>query len=102
MDGSTRIELIQMGWKIHSVVEENYLQYPATKNGDNGSGNWMEKQRLLMADMAIHLFQTALKPGNIALDTLKNNLHAILTISDQFLPHADFKKATEKIYIDHQ
>jgi hypothetical protein len=48
--------------------------------------------------MAIHLLQTAINPGNIELDKLRNNLYAILTISDQFLPHADLKKATEKIY----
>jgi hypothetical protein len=41
--------------------------------------------------MAIHLLQTAIKAGNIDLDKLKNNLHAILTIPDQFLPKAGLK-----------
>ena len=48
--------------------------------------------------MAIHLLQTAMNPGNIELDKLKNNLHSILTISDEFLPNAELKKATEKLY----
>ena len=48
--------------------------------------------------MALHLLQTSLKPGDIALDKLRNNIHAIHTISDQFLPHAELKQATEKIY----
>jgi hypothetical protein len=41
---------------------------------------------------------TALKPGELELDLLRNNLHAILTISDQFLPKAELKMATTKIY----
>ena len=48
--------------------------------------------------MAIHLLQTALKPGEIELDKLRNNLHAVLTISDQFLPQAGLKQATANIY----
>jgi hypothetical protein len=50
--------------------------------------------------MAIHLLQTAIKPGDIELDKLRNNLHAILTIADPFLPHAGLKEATGKIYVD--
>lgn len=100
MDELKRKELMKMGWQIHGAVEEGYLRHPATKQGENGADDWLEKQRLLLADMAIHLLQTAIKPGSIELDKLKDNLHAILTISDQFLPHAELKKATEKIYID--
>ena len=59
---------------------------------------WLDKQRLLLADMAIHLLQTALKPGEIELDKLRNNLHAIMTISDGFLPHAGLKEARSTIY----
>jgi len=85
---------------MHRVVEESYLHHPATSREENRSDDWLEKQRLLLADMAIHLLQTAIKPGNIELEKLRNNLHAILTISDQFLPLAELKKATEKIYVD--
>ena len=97
MDDHTRNELIRMGWHIHGVVEESYRHHPATRD-ENRPDEWREKQRLLLADMAIHLLQTALQPGTIELDKLQNNLHAILTISDQFLPLAGLKKATEKIY----
>jgi hypothetical protein len=98
MNDLQRTEIIQMGWRIHSVVEESYLRQIGTKGAESGAEDWPEKQRLLLADMAIHLLQTAINPGNIELDKLRNNLYAILTISDQFLPHADLKKATEKIY----
>ena len=59
------------------------------------SAEWMEKQRWLLADMAIHLLQTAIKPGPMELERLKDNMHAILTVSDQFLPHAELKKAAQ-------
>jgi len=95
MDDSTRAGLIKTGWEVHGVVEDALLRHPAVK----GSGpDWLDKQCLLLADMAIHLLQTALAPGEIELDKLRNNLHAILTISDQFLPHAGLKDATRKIY----
>jgi hypothetical protein len=100
MDDLTRAGIIKTGWEIHRVVEESLLRHPATKESGRVTADWLDKQRLLLADMAIHLLQTALKPGDIELDKLKNNLHAILTISDQFLPHAELKQATKKIYMD--
>jgi hypothetical protein len=48
--------------------------------------------------MAIHLFQSAVKPGEFEIEKLTNNIHAILTIADQFIPHAGLKNATEKLY----
>jgi hypothetical protein len=94
MDDLTRADIIKTSWGIHGVVEQGLLGHPATR----GSAGWPDKQRLLLADMAIHLLQTALRPGEIELDKLRNNLHAILTISDPFLPHAGLKQATGKIY----
>lgn len=94
MDEEMRDEITRKGWEIHAGVENAYLSHPATKNVPI---EWMEKQRLLLADMAIHLLQTAIKPGTIELEDLKNNMHAILTVSDQFLPHAELKKAAEKL-----
>jgi hypothetical protein len=48
--------------------------------------------------MAIHLLQTAIQPGNIELSKLRNNLHTILTISDQFLPNSGLKNVIDNIY----
>ncbi len=94
MNDVDRQKLLKTSWEMHTLVETAYLNHNATK----GDHEWLEKQRILLADMALHLLQTALKPGEIELDKLKNNLHSVLTISDQFLPNADLKKATEKLY----
>jgi hypothetical protein len=94
IEDDLRRKIIDTGWEIHEIVEQSYLAYPAKK----GDADWLEKQRILLADMAIHLLQTSVKPGGIELDKLRNNLNAILTIADQFLPEAELKKATEKIY----
>lgn len=94
MDDATRAGIVATGWRIHDAVEDSLLRHPATK----GSADWPDKQRLLLADMAIHLLQTALAPGDIRLDKLRNNLHAILTVSDGFLPQAGLREATTKLY----
>jgi hypothetical protein len=83
MDDPARAGIIKAGWEIHAVVEEAAI----------GSSDQLERRRLLLADMAIHLLQTAIAPGEIELNKLKNNLHAILTLADPFLPHAELKKA---------
>jgi len=69
--------ILEQSWQIHDLIENSYFAYPSAK-GDDG---WLEKQRILLADMAIYLLQTSVKPGGIELDKLRNNLHAILTIS---------------------
>ena len=94
MTDNEKNELIKTSWDLHNFVEEKYLKDMAAK-GDKG---WDEKQRILLADMAIHLFQTSLKPGKMDLDKLKNNLHSILTITDEFLPDAELIKATDKLF----
>ena len=86
--------IIKTSWQIHGLVEQSYLDHPAKK----GEAQWLDKQRILLADMALHLLQTAINPEQIELDKLKNNLNAILTISDQFLPEAGLKQATHKLY----
>lgn len=94
MDDVKKREIIKTSWEAHALVEEFYLSLDAV----DGEPAWAEKQRVLLADMALHLLQTSLKPGEMDINKLRNNLHAILTISDTFLPQAELKKATAKIY----
>jgi hypothetical protein len=101
MDATQRAALASMGWQIHAAVEEAYLCHPAAGGASPANAEWLEKQRLLLADMAIHLLQTAIKPGEIAPDQLRNNLHAILTIADQFLPEAQLKAASARLWTEN-
>ena len=94
MNEDKKLELIATSWKMHADVENAYLANPASQADEN----WHDKQRILLADMALHLLQTALSPGEISQEKLRNNLNAILTISDHFLPDAELKSATEKLY----
>ncbi len=86
--------MLDISWELHNQIETNYLNNLAKK----GSNKWLEKQRFLLADMALHLFQTSISPGEIELDRLRDNLHAILTITDDFLPNANLKNATFRLY----
>jgi len=95
MTKEERLKVINTSWELHSKVETSYLSSTA-KQGDD---QWLEKQRILLADMALHLLQTSISPDEMKLDRLRDNLHSILTISDQFLPKADLKNATEKLYL---
>jgi hypothetical protein len=95
MDENKRNALVRMGWGIHGAVEDSYHAHPA---GRNDGDAWLEKQRLLLADMAIHLMQTAIAPGEIELDKLRNNLNAILVVADRFLPDAALKRTAEGLY----
>lgn len=90
MNKDERNQILKTSWELHSQVEAEYLNNQAKKGDDE----WLEKQRILLADMALHLLQTSIKPGEIELDKLRNNLHAILTITDQFLPTAELKKSS--------
>jgi hypothetical protein len=94
MNEQDKTKLLAQSWQMHDLVEQAYLNNPTAKGDDL----WLEKQRILLADMALHLLQTALNPGDIQTDKLTNNIHSILTIADQFLPHAELAKAREKLY----
>lgn len=94
MTSKEKITAIKTSRKLHDQVESSYLALMATR----GSKNWEEKQRYLLADMALHLYQTAMNPGRLKLDELRNNIHAIATISDQFIPNAKLKESTSELF----
>ncbi len=91
---TSKKEMIEISWQIHDEVERQYLAHPANKS----EIGWSEKQRLLLADMAIHLLQTALSSDEIDKEKLQNNLYSILTISDQYLPGRGLRELAKGIY----
>ena len=94
MDDEIRQRILAIARMAHGLTETSYQTDPSTI-GDPG---WSEKQRILLADMAIHLLQTSLKDGELSVEDLKRNLFSILTISDQFIPGHDLKALADDIY----
>jgi hypothetical protein len=94
MDDVIRQEILAMSRTAHSLTEASYQQNQSTR-GDSG---WNEKQRTLLADMALHLLQTSLKEGELSEEGLKRNLFSILTISDQFINDHDLKTIADELY----
>lgn len=87
-------EIVMLGRKAHDLTESIYRKHPSRR----GEPGWTEKQRILLADMALHLLQTALADGELAIDELKKNLYSILTVSDQFIPDCGLKARADELH----
>ena len=94
MDEAIRNEIVALGRKAHDLTESAYRQHASTR----GEPGWTEKQRILLADMSLHLLQTALRDGELSADELKRNLFAILTVSDQFIPDCGLKASADQLH----
>lgn len=94
MNEAARNEVLSISRTAHTLTESSYQEDLSTR----GDAGWAEKQRVLLADMALHLLQTALNDGDLSEEGLKRNLFSILTIADQFIPGHDLKAAAEALY----
>lgn len=94
MDNVVRNQILSMSRTAHDLTEVAYQQ----NQSNRGDAGWAEKQRILLADMALHLLQTALRDGDISEEGLKRNLFSILTISDQFIHGYDLKTVADELY----
>ncbi len=95
MDTTIKQEILSMSRVAHAMTETAYQQHSAVR----GDPAWSDKQRILLADMALHLLQTALHEGTLSAAQLKRNLYAILTISDQFVEDQDLKAAADTLFL---
>ncbi|MCE3262399.1 MAG: hypothetical protein K0R43_1478 [Pseudoduganella sp.] len=93
MEESVKHEVMALSRRIHDMTESAYQTMPATR----GDPQWPEKQRVLLADMAMHLVWVSMKPGELDVDKLRSNLYSILTIADQFIPDAELKTTAERL-----
>lgn len=93
-DKEQRLQLLTWSQQAHATVEAAYRAHPAT----SGDASWPQKQRLLLADMALHLLQTALHEGDLSSAHLRRNLYAILTIADPMLPACQLKATADGLY----
>lgn len=94
MDELVREEILSLSRTVHGLTESSY-QKDSSRRGESG---WTGKQRVLLADMALHLLQTSLRSGELSEDDLKRNLFSILTISDQIMPGHSLKAVAEELY----
>jgi hypothetical protein len=94
MDQSVINQILSLAKSAHDLTEASYQRDPAVRDGPG----WKEKQRMLLADMALHLVQTALRDGELSDGQLKRNLFSVLTISDQLLPGYDLKAVADTLY----
>ncbi len=94
MDQQVKDQILAQSRIAHGQTEAAYQQHPSKK----GEAGWPEKQRILLADMALHLLQTSLREGALSQDDLKRNLYAILTISDELMPGHDLKAVADRFY----
>jgi hypothetical protein len=93
MNDTSRQAILTLSRQAHDLTETSYQAHPAIK----GDCDWPEKQRMLLADMSLHLLQTALREGEIDVGKLQNNLYSILTISAAFLPGKDLVKYADAV-----
>jgi hypothetical protein len=94
MDELVREQILTLSRTVHDLTESSY-QKDTSRRGESG---WTEKQRVLLADMALHLLQTSLRSGALSEEGLKRNLFSILTIADQIMPGHSLKAAAEQLY----
>ena len=93
MDEAIRNEIVALGRKAHELTDSACRQHPSTR----GDADWLDKQRLLLADMALHLLHTALSDDELSTADLKRNLYAILTLSHQFIPGSELKAVADTL-----
>jgi hypothetical protein len=85
--------ILTLSREAHDLTEAAYRMHPAVK----GDTAWPDKQRLLLADMALHLLQTALRDGEVDTAKLQNNLYSILTICAPLLPEKPLARYADAI-----
>jgi hypothetical protein len=94
LDEQVKAQILAQSQQAHDLIEAAYRQDPTVK----GDPLWLQKQRLLLADMAMHLLQTALKAPELETDQLKRNLYSILTIADQYIPQTGLAEKADELY----
>ena len=74
MTKEERLKMITKSWELHNVVENSYLNNPAKQEDEKR----LEKHRILLADIALHLLQTSISPEELKLDRLRINIHGLM------------------------
>ena len=92
MEAVERQQTLEHIAKAHCLVEKHYLLNPAVP----GSDEWLNKRRLLLADLALHLADACVKE-EMDIGKIKRYLYSVLTIADDFAPEAQLKETAQKL-----
>jgi hypothetical protein len=92
MDKTDMHQALENIAKAHNLVEKNYLLNPAVP----GSEEWLNKRRLLLADLSLHLTDACVKE-EMDIERIKRYLYSILTIANDFAPEADLKETAKRL-----
>jgi len=93
MEPTDKKEILALVNQAHSLVEQLYLQNSAVK----GTPEWLNKRRLLLADLSLHLVQASVAGEQMRPDLLKRYLYSILTIAQDYLPEINLIKTAEEL-----
>lgn len=93
MQEEIKKEVLGLAMQAHNLVEESYQELRRIK-GEEGR---QEQKRFLLADLACHLLQDALRWKEVNTADLQRHLYAILTISDNFLPEQELKEKAQSL-----
>ena len=92
MDAIEKQQTLEHIAKAHNLVEKNYLLNPSAP----GSAEWLNKRRLLLADLSLHLTDACVREG-LDIEKLKRHLYSILIIANDFAPEAGLKRTAQNL-----
>lgn len=93
MEAADRTQILSLVNQAHSIVEQLYLQDPAVK----GTPELLNKRRLLLADLSLHLVQATVAGEQMRPELLKRYLYSILTIAQDYLPEVNLSHVAEQL-----
>ncbi|PJJ48323.1 hypothetical protein [Hymenobacter chitinivorans] len=85
-------QILQLVSQAHALTEQGAAQ----------ETNQWERKKLVLADLSLHLVQTALRSGPLDARDLQQRLFAILTLADGLLPTVDLKLTAEVLFAASQ
>ncbi|UOQ53992.1 hypothetical protein [Hymenobacter cellulosivorans] len=85
-------QILQLITQAHSLTEQ----------GAAAESDYWERKKLVLADLSLHLAQTALRRGPLNAQELQRQLFSVLTLANGFLPTIDLKPTAEALFAASQ
>lgn len=85
-------QILQLVSQAHSLTEQGAVT----------ESDYWERKKLVLADLSLHLAQTALRSGPLNTQELQRQLFSVLTLANGFLPAVDLKPTAEALFAASQ